>query len=99
MDLIKNALKSIYNKDTTFKLLFRASKDGETVSSFHQLCDGFPNTLSIMQGIKGYIFGGYSEAAWDSSSGCKRGNNQFLFSLDRIKVYMGKGNNSICWGT
>ena len=53
LDLIKNALKTIYNKDTNFKLLFRASKDGETVSSFHQHCDGIPNTLSIMQGVKG----------------------------------------------
>ena len=99
LDLIKNALKTIYNKDTNFKLLFRASKDGETLSSFHQHCDGIPNTLSIMQGVKGYTFGGYAEVTWNSSSGCKSGKNQFLFSLDRMKVYMGQGTNSICCGT
>ena len=52
-----------------------------------------------MQGVKGYTFGGYAEVTWDSSSGCKSGKNQFLFSLDRMKIYMGTGNNSICCGT
>ena len=100
LDLIKDTLRNIYKKDTKFKLLFRASSDGETVKSFHEHCDGIPNTLSIMQGIKGYIFGGYTESVWDSYSGCKSGNNQFLFSLDRMKVYMGKnGSTSICCGT
>ena len=97
--LIKNALKSIYHKETKFKLLFRASRDGETVASFHSHCDGIPNTLSIMQGVKGYSFGGYTESKWDSSSGCKIDNNQFLFSLDRMKIYMGNGGTSICCGT
>jgi len=86
LDLIKNALKSIYNKEVKFKL--------------HQHCDGISNALSIMKGVKGYCFGGYIESKWDSTSGCKYGNNQFLFSLDRIKVYMGnKGSTSICCGT
>ena len=100
LDLIKDTLRNIYKKDTKFKLLFRASRDGETVKSFHEHCDSIPNTLSIWQGIKGYTFGGYTESVWDSYSGHKYGNNQFLFSLDRMKVYMGKnGSTSICCGT
>lgn len=99
LDLIKNALKSIYHKEPKFKLLFRATRDGERVSDFHKHCDGIPNTLSIMEGIKGYSFGGYTESTWDSISGCKPGINQFLFSLDRMRVYMGRGNTTICCGT
>ena len=36
LDLIKNALINIYQKESTFKLLFRASRDGERFSNFHQ---------------------------------------------------------------
>ena len=97
--LIINTLKSIYQKEPKFKLLFRASRDGEKVADFHKHCDGISNTLSIMEGVKGYSFGGYTESKWDSVSGCKGGNNQFLFSLDRMKVYMGTGGTSICCGT
>ena len=99
LDLIKFTLINIYHKEPKFKLLFRATRDGERVSDFHKHCDGIPNTLSIIEGVKGYSFGGYSEATWDTISGCKSGKNQFLFSLDRMKVYMGTGNTTICCGT
>ena len=99
LDLIKFTLINIYHKEPKFKLLFRATRDGERVSDFHKHCDGIPNTLSIIEGVKGYSFGGYSEATWDTTSGCKSGKNQFLFSLDRMKVYMGTGNTTICCGT
>ena len=94
LDLIKFTLINIYHKEPIFKLLFRATRDGERACDFHQHCDGIPNTLSIMEGVKGYSFGGYTEATWDSTSGCKSGKNQFLFSLDRMKVYMGKEKNT-----
>ena len=95
LNLIKFTLINIYHKEPKFKLLFRATRDGERAYNFHQHCDGIPNTLSIMEGVKGYSFGGYTEATWDSTSGCKSGKNQFLFSLDRMKVYMGNQNTTI----
>jgi len=89
VNLIKSGIKNTDNK-VIFKLLFRGTKDGQTVADFHKYCDGKPNTLSIMQTSKGYIFGGYNEKKWDSSSGCVADPNAFIFSLDYMKIYKPK---------
>jgi len=47
-------------------LLFRASRDGWDASGFHRLCDGKGATVTVMKGIDGYIFGGYTDVAWES---------------------------------
>ena len=35
----------------------------------------------LLKSTEGYIFGGYTEVAWDSSSGRKRCEKSFLFKL------------------
>ena len=64
-----------------FGLLYRASRDGFEAAAFHAKCDNQPNTLTIIKTTSGYIFGGYTAAAWDSTSGYKADPDAFIFSL------------------
>ena len=93
LNLIKSGIKNSNNK-IIFKLLFRGTRDGDKVSDFHKYCDGIPNTLSVIQTSKGYIFGGYTEMKWDSTSGCVQDPNTFIFSLDYMKIYKPKSGNT-----
>ena len=70
----------------SFTLLFRAARDGFSVSKFHQKCNGQDNTVTIVKTTNDYIFGGYTSVSWDSSSSYKYDQNAFLFSLRRAGV-------------
>ena len=64
-----------------WKLQYRATRDGFGAEDFHSKCDGFANTLTIIKSEHGNIFGGFTEEAWDSSSGCHADPKAFIFSL------------------
>jgi hypothetical protein len=64
-----------------WRLLYRASSDGKTAQAFHSRCDHQPKTLTIIRTSSGYVFGGYTAQAWDSSGVYKVDPNAFLFSL------------------
>ena len=68
-----------------FKLLYRATRDGFQAASFHARCDNKPATLTIIRTTKGYIFGGYTSSAWDSTGIYKADPNAFLFSLLNVR--------------
>jgi hypothetical protein len=74
-------LKEFENQ--TFRLLYRGTRDGFGSSNFHAKCDQQSNTLVIILSTEGYIFGGFSPSAWDSSGSHKADNTgkSFLFSL------------------
>jgi hypothetical protein len=55
-------------KEKSFVLLWRGSKDGFNARQFHQRCDGHRNTLTIIEDIRGNIFGGFTPIAWKSRS-------------------------------
>ena len=94
INLIKSGIKNTNNNKIIFKLLYRGTRDGERPADFHKYCNGIPNTISLIQTSKGYIFGGYTEKQWDSSSGCVSDPNAFIFSLDYMKIYLHKKGNS-----
>ena len=61
LDLITNRLKQIVyfrNKNLSFELVFRGTRDGKTPKIFHQKCDGTQKTITIIKTIKGVKFGG-----------------------------------------
>ncbi|KAL9961983.1 hypothetical protein ACROYT_G031033 [Oculina patagonica] len=61
-------------------LCYRASTHGWAVSTFHSRCDGKRDTVTIVK--KGqYVFGGYTDIPWDSSSGYGYSSKAFIFSL------------------
>jgi hypothetical protein len=66
-----------------WKLLYRGADDGFRSSDFHRKCDSHSNTITIILTTKGFIFGGFTPVAWDSSNYSKPDSTQtsFLFSL------------------
>ena len=64
-----------------WKLLYKATRDGFRGQDFHRLCDGQPQTMSIIKSKNGYIFGGYAHAAWNTSNTYTNDPRAFLFTL------------------
>jgi hypothetical protein len=73
------ALTNLENK--SFSLLWRGSRDGFDAATFHRLCDGKANTLTVIKNTNGFIFGGFASIPWSSSKGYKADSTAFLFSL------------------
>ncbi len=67
----------------SFSLLWRGSRDGFEVPTFHNRCDGYPNTLTLIKNRYGFIFGGYTAVPWSSPSTMTSHSDStaFLFSL------------------
>ena len=73
-----------FGLDDKFKLIYAASGDEFSSRDFHAKCDNRSKTLIVIKSEPfGYIFGGYTEATWDSPHGkqWKSDPNAFLFSL------------------
>ena len=79
---IDNIIKWI-NKNTKIKteLLYRKSRDGDLIDTFHKLCDNKGNTLTLVKIDNENIFGLYTPLNWDETSGYKKDNDTFIFSL------------------
>ena len=74
----------------TFKLLYRATTDGNSAESFHQKCDNIKGTLTVIETTKGIRFGGYTENTWEKQSAFKKKDKDgigFCYSLDLKKIY------------
>ena len=71
-----------FSPNQKWEVLYRATRDGFDEDCFHSKCDEHANTLSIFK-VKGneFIFGAFTTATWDSSSGYKSDSDAFLFSL------------------
>ena len=65
----------------TFRLLYRASRDGFQAAQFHARCDNQGPTLVVIRSTNNYVFGGYAGASWASSGGWINALRSFLFSL------------------
>ncbi len=64
-----------------FRLLYRSTRDGATPAAFHNNCDNQGETVVLVRSTSGHTFGGYSEVAWDSSTGWKPASDAFLFTI------------------
>jgi len=90
LELIKTGIKNFDNKKKIkIKLLFRASRDGDNNKSYHEKCDGISPSISVIKTKTGYTFGGYTDCSLNSTSGCTKTNNSFIFSFDKMKIYKG----------
>ena len=49
--------------DSQWKLCYRASFNGWDAFTFHSLCDGKKNTVTIVESNQ-YVFGGYTDVPW-----------------------------------
>ena len=84
--LIDNKLYQIFEKDVEYKLLYRASKDGDTAKVFKEKCKD-KNTLTIVNTNDNAIFGGFTRMPWDDSDKNKDDEDAFCFSVDNKKIY------------
>ena len=84
------------NKKIEGELLYRLSRDGDTISKFHELCDNKGPTLTLFKTTDGNKGGIYTPLSWDSTSGSKNDLETFLFNLNICKKYKKiKNDNSI----
>jgi hypothetical protein len=98
-----NILKDFERKNWT--LLYRGSRDGFRSSHFHEKCDNQQNILILIETTKGFIFGGFTLIAWESSASTigklDSSRKSFLFTLknprdsEPRKFMLLSGNNAI----
>jgi hypothetical protein len=90
LPIVPRCLSDLQMKQWT--LLYRGSRDGFGVSHFHGKCDGKSNTLTVIETTKGFIFGGFTPLAWDSSSGWRADSSRktFLFTVKNPRGSSGR---------
>ena len=95
LEFLENRLKNneiLKKKNIIFKLLYRATQEGNNIRTFHNKCDNIKGTLTIVKTTKGMRFGGYTEQKWycSSNNGTQKKDGKevcFCFSLDLFKIY------------
>ena len=63
------------------RLLYRNTRDGSNIESFHKYCDGNLNTLTLVQSNFGNAFGGFTAKDWGSKIGWIEDDLAFLFRI------------------
>ena len=91
----KRYLKNWINPNQIIKtqLLMRLSRDGDSIETFHKLCDNISPTLVLAESLNGNKFGGYTTCIWDKNGGDKKDDKTFLFSLTKNKIFKKKDIN------
>ena len=94
-----------FSNNKTIKLLYKASRDGDSFQDFYKLCENKGPTITVVLTTKGYKFGGYTKLSWKNpNNGANRNRyyedeTAFLFSLNKKKQYYTKKNkvkNAVC---
>jgi hypothetical protein len=78
-------LNKFYETDNQkWNLIYKGTRDGFTIDDFHRCCDSQGPTMTIIQSLDDYLFGGYTSISWNFHQGVKSGvidRNAFLFTL------------------
>ena len=103
IDIVIDKIRIIYSKSNkdflNMKLIYSASKDGDSSEIFHSLCDGIAPIIALIKTTKGIKFGGYTEIPFEFSKKRKgnKDDNAFIFSINKGKTYdVEKGTNATC---
>ena len=80
------------------KLLYRASRDGDSANNFHSKCDGKENTVTFVKAKNGRKFGGFANKAFNSSNNWISDPNCFVFSLLHKECYYYNNNGYMIYG-
>lgn len=67
-------------------LCYRYSTDGPNPKTFHEKCDHYKGTLTIIKTKRGEIFGGYTSQSWGGNTE-KEDNKAFLYNINNKKQY------------
>ena len=80
--------KNSNNIDKEIKLIYKATKDGDSASKYHQCCDNKNPLITLIKTKKNKRFGHYMEQKVNNSHGnFTRDEKAFFFSLDKLKKY------------
>ena len=85
--IIKQKIPEFNNKEIQAKLLYNSWKDGGDCKNFHTLCNGIPNTFSLITTTKGVKFGFFRSIAINSNRNWLQDNKSFFISLNKGKIY------------
>ena len=66
------------------ELLYRGTRDGSEINTFHNKCDNQGPIICICKNEKDNIFGAYSSISWTSDDNYHTANGSFLFTLTNI---------------
>ena len=97
MDNLIEKLTSITNSNSLkAKLLYKATRDGDTIKNFSDKYGNVKNTLIIIKTSENLIFGGFTREEWGNTHMDKKDDYAFCFNLKNKKIYEAvKGSNSI----
>lgn len=70
-----------------YKLIYKATKDGDSSKDFHRLCDQAQSSVVFIKTRSGHRFGGYTSQSWEGDNISKIDNTAFIFSLDKKAIY------------
>ena len=83
------SIKNWINPDIKIQgeLLYRLSRDGDQISTFHSLCDNKGPTLTLFETKEGHKGGIYTPLSWDTNSNWKHDMKSFMFNLNKNQKY------------
>ena len=89
LDEIELILNKIEDKfpGSSYKLLYKGSRDGDAAADFHSRCDEAEKTLVIVEDNDGNRFGGFTSQDWAGQYLQKKDDDAFIFSIDKNKIY------------
>ncbi|CAF0723796.1 unnamed protein product [Adineta steineri] len=78
-------LNKFYGNDNQkWHLTYKATRDGFAIDDFHRCCDSQGPTMTIIQTLDKYLFGGYTSISWNFHQGANTDamdRTAFLFTL------------------
>ena len=87
---IKNWIneKNEKNINKEIKLIYKATKDGDSASKYHEICDNKNPLITLIKTKKNRRFGHYMEQKVNpNNSTYTQDEKAFLFSLDNLKKF------------
>ena len=95
-DEIKFITNRLVNNDENLRkkinyiLIYRATRDGDTSTIFHNKVDNKNSLLSIIETNKGLKFGVFTEQPYKKTGNSIQDNKVFIYSLNLKKIYNSK---------
>ena len=87
-DFILKAIKNRCNNIKDIKLIYRATRDGDSIDNFFNKCNEVQNIILLVKSDNNAIFGGFTKIGFKKSDDTKfKDNAAFVFSLDNQKIY------------
>ena len=88
--------ENLKQKKINYNLIYRGTRDGDSLNNFHNKVDNKNSHLSIIETIKGFKFGVFIETPFKGTKSPINDNKCFVFSLNLKKIYNAKnGANNI----